>query len=190
MVPENVKLCECGCGKPTGIAARSRSKYGVVAGEPRRFLQYHHLNVRNRMKGEANPLWKGGIKMHNGRVTLYDTAPGYVGPTQYEYEHRLVVEKILGKRLPARAVVHHVDEDRRNNYPDNLVVCENDSYHRLLHMRSRAYKACGDANFRKCVLCKQYDNTDNMRYQKSRSYVHDKCKTDYDRIRRQTKENP
>jgi len=58
--------------------------------------------------------------------------------------------------------VHHVDEDRENNKRNNLVVCEDDAYHFLLHRRMRALKACGHVSWIKCDFCKQYDDPKNM----------------------------
>ena len=41
----------------------------------------------------------------------------------YIAEHRLVCEKKLGRRLKKTEVVHHINDDRGDNSPDNLVVC-------------------------------------------------------------------
>ena len=59
---------------------------------------------------------------------------------KWEYEHRLVAEKALGKPLPPDAVIHHVDGDSMNNRPSNLVVCPDQGYHRLLHIRMKEYE--------------------------------------------------
>lgn len=40
----------------------------------------------------------------------------------YAYEHRLVMEKKLGRRLKPDELVHHDDENPANNHPDNLFV--------------------------------------------------------------------
>lgn len=50
-------------------------------------------------------------------------------------EHLLIAERALGHRLPKGAVVHHFDGNKRNNARTNLVICEDQSYHRLLHRR-------------------------------------------------------
>ena len=65
-------------------------------------------------------------------------------------EHRLVAEAVLGTPLPSGAVVHH--------HGDTLVICEDQKYHMLLHVRMRALAACGDPNWRRCRKCKQYDS--------------------------------
>lgn len=38
-----VKLCECGCGKPAPIATGNHSKYGWIKGQAKRFIRGHWL---------------------------------------------------------------------------------------------------------------------------------------------------
>lgn len=76
--------------------------------------------------------------------------------------HVSVAEKALGKRLPKGAVVHHLDEDRLNNAPSNLVICQSTSYHALLHQRAAAFDDCGNASWRKCWVCQKYDDPKNL----------------------------
>lgn len=77
--------------------------------------------------------------------------------------HVEVAERALGHPLPKGAEVHHVDRNRHNNDPHNLVICPSTAYHRLLHIRADALDACGHADWRKCKYCKQYDAPENLR---------------------------
>lgn len=77
--------------------------------------------------------------------------------------HVTVAEFVLGKKLPIGAQVHHVDGNRLNNWPYNLVICQDAAYHRLLHQRTDALAACGHANWLKCKFCGQYDDPANLR---------------------------
>lgn len=72
--------------------------------------------------------------------------------------HARIAESVLGKPLPPSAVVHHVDGTRRNNAHSNLVICQDQSYHFLLHQRTSALKATGNVNARCCKYCKQWDD--------------------------------
>lgn len=102
--------------------------------------------------------WQGGVKIGSKgyRLIMTPEHPNADGQG-YVREHVLVAEKALGKYLPRKARVHHQDEDPTNNTPSNLVICENDKYHKLLHVRLRAYRATGNPNSRKCVICGKWD---------------------------------
>lgn len=67
--------------------------------------------------------------------------------------HRLRAERALGHPLPARSVVHHVNEqDWSATAP--LVICEDQGYHKFLHYRARIVKAGGNPNTEKiCSSC-------------------------------------
>lgn len=79
-----------------------------------------------------------------------------------QLEHVVVAERALGRKLPRGAEVHHVNEIKTDNSPSNLVICPNRQYHQMLHYRSRALDACGNANYCKCEYCKGYDDPANL----------------------------
>ena len=47
--------------------------------------------------------------------------------------HRVVAELMLGRPLKPGEVVHHIDGDKRNNEPKNLMVFENQAAHAQWH---------------------------------------------------------
>lgn len=72
------------------------------------------------------------------------------------YRHRIIAERALGKPLPKGAEVHHVDGDKRNDAPVNLVICQDRKYHNLLHVRARVIGAGGNPNAQRiCYVCKR-----------------------------------
>jgi hypothetical protein len=92
--------------------------------------------------------------------------PPSTNPRHYPYKngikaHILVATKALGRTLPERSHVHHVNENRQDYSNQNLVICQDKSYHRLLHYRSNAYNATGNADSRKCDYCKQWELPDS-----------------------------
>lgn len=93
-------------------------------------------------------------------------------------KHILVVESAMGKNLRLPAVVHHINGNKADNRASNLVVCNDTTYHMLLHARERARDACGDPNKRLCSFCKEYDFPENM-YPNGYSYRHSGCARQY-----------
>lgn len=80
----------------------------------------------------------------------------------YLPEHIAVVERAMGKPLVPPAQVHHVNRDRTDNRPPNLVACQDDAYHRILHMRQAAFDATGHADWRRCAYCGIHDDPHQM----------------------------
>jgi hypothetical protein len=83
-------------------------------------------------------------------------------------QHILIAEKVLGKYLPQKSIVHHIDGNGHNNENSNLVICENRAYHQLLHARQRAYNAVGDVQQRPCVVCGKYSPIIELSYRNGR----------------------
>lgn len=100
-----------------------------------------------------------------------------------DFDHIRICEKALGGSLPVGAVVHHVDGNPSNNSNTNLVICPDNTYHRLIHLRIKAVKATGNPNARKCRFCKQYDNPENLSIKPSGVH-HKKCMNKYYRDKR------
>jgi hypothetical protein len=101
----------------------------------------------------------------------------------YRYEHRALAERVVGHPLPTTVHIHHRDDNRRNNAPANLVICESASYHGLLHYRTRAYRATGDVHSLKCVFCKTWGLAPDLNGSHKWAY-HRRCATDYGSVRR------
>lgn len=89
--------------------------------------------------------------------------------------HVLIAEKALGKPLPIGAVVHHINEDKSDNTPSNLVICPSMKYHALLHARMDALEATGNANYRKCHICLSYDAPQHFQFVKDGRAHHAVC---------------
>lgn len=81
-------------------------------------------------RGEQSPSWKGGRRLtKDGYVLVYE--PSH--PGAYILEHRLVMEKKLGRALLSNEIVHHINGVRDDNRRENLVVLSSNNHpHRTL----------------------------------------------------------
>lgn len=172
---EAIKLCECGCGRLAPIVKETDKRFGYVKGLPFRFIQGHASRIKT---GELSSNWKGGERIGSqGYLLVY--APEH--PRQSDncvYAHILESEKALGKPLPPGAVIHHYSKTQ-------LVICNDQGYHMLLHRRTRALRACGHGSWRRCWICRQWDDPENMTIcVKSGSTYHRLCFNNYQRGKR------
>lgn len=60
------------------------------------------------------------------------------------HEHRVVAEQMLGRKLCPGEVVHHIDGNKRNNKPENLMVFASQADHARYHAAIAKQKG-GDA---------------------------------------------
>lgn len=144
------------------------------------------LKNESSLKGKKSYNWKGG-KTINARGYILRHDPHNGKAANYTKEHILIVEAVLGKKLPLFAVVHHFDGNTFNNNNSNLIICENQSYHILLHQRQRALRDSGNANMLKCSICKKYDFPKNMYILPNGQGRHRKCHSVYESTRKAKK---
>lgn len=74
--------------------------------------------------GNNNPRWNGGkhLKHSTGYIEIKCPSHPYADKRGYVYEHRLVMEKHIGRYLLPEEIVHHKDLNKTNNDISNLQI--------------------------------------------------------------------
>lgn len=97
-----------------------------------------YCSVKCRDKGEVgarSPAWKGGRQKHGRYIKIL------VGKNKREFEHRLVMEKRLGRKIKKGEVIHHINGDGRDNRIKNLVLCKSPGVHTKKYHKQKGIKA-------------------------------------------------
>ena len=94
------------------------------------------LNNRNQLKGSEHKMWKGGVKKLHGYVLIYSPNHPNKDKQGYVREHRLVVEREIGRYLMKDEVIHHKNGLKNDNRLLNLEVISNQE-HSQIHQRKR-----------------------------------------------------
>lgn len=171
--------CNCGCGQETTVPTRTDRALGMVKGRPMLYVQGHSLR---RKKGEEPRRVVG-----DRYVRIYRPEHPNAKSDGCVYEHTLLASEALGGAVPDGAEVHHVNGDGTDNSRGNLVLCENQAYHGLLHRRSRAMDGYGDPNAKKCWLCQSWDDPDHLVVRDGGGAYHSDCRYRYYRMKKDGK---
>lgn len=112
--------------------------------------------MASHLKGPENPNWKGGkVIASNGYVLIRVGTDHHLSDVRgYAYEHRVVAEKKIGRKLKRGEQVHHINRQKQDNRPENIEVMKGVKEHRSAH-RSPASKqrVPGEENYRIACEC-------------------------------------
>jgi len=97
-----------------------------------------HLETKSMTRsGPGNPFWKGGRTVtEHGYVLIRKPGHHLADVRGYVYEHRLVAEEKLGRRLGPNEEPHHINGIRSDNRPENIEICKTRAHH-FVHHRIR-----------------------------------------------------
>lgn len=120
---------ELGCSYSGVLYASRRFKIKIPHRFSHRFSPNKSTNIKKALKkkypngsfGELASNWRGGKRNFRGYITIY--SPDHPFNNQkYVFEHRLVMEKKLGRYLAKDEIVHHINGIKTDNRPENLQV--------------------------------------------------------------------
>jgi hypothetical protein len=74
--------------------------------------------------------WKGGRTSQGKYVRIKNRSHPNSNMLGYVYEHRLIIEKYLGRLLKRKETVHHINKNRKDNRLENLMLFTEDKFHK------------------------------------------------------------
>lgn len=87
-----------------------------------------HLN------GSKNPKWKGGIMIdQNGYMAFLRRDHPFAPVTGYVKRHKLIAELCLERYLLKREIIHHINENTKDDRPENLYLFLDSAGHSAYH---------------------------------------------------------
>lgn len=119
---------------------------------------------KGRPFGTRNKKWKGGRFVNSlGYIKIL------MPDGKYQTEHRAVMELFLGRKLRKGEIVHHLNENKKDNRIENLKLLPSQSEHLKYHtpkestknkisssLRGRVFSAKHRANLRKAAIKRKY----------------------------------
>ena len=115
------KISKANTGRPSVLKGK------IATEKTKQKMKTNHADV----SGSNNPAWKGGRRLNNYILIYIPEHPNNI--KGYVQEHRLIMEKLIGRYLNNSEVVHHIDNNKHNNIPTNLLLFPTNGNHSSFH---------------------------------------------------------
>lgn len=89
--------------------------------------------------GPKSPFWKGGLTMSAGGYLVFTKSKGN-GENAGRALHSVIAEESAGRKVMPNEHVHHIDENKLNNHPDNLQIMTASEHARLHAIKNKLGK--------------------------------------------------
>lgn len=93
-------------------------------------------------KGKLPNNYKGSSITEGYRIIYMPNHPFAFNKKRYVREHRLVIEKHIGRYLTEKEAVHHINGNRLDNRIENLMLFSNDGAHLNYELGNKFQKEC------------------------------------------------
>jgi hypothetical protein len=103
---------------------------------------------RRKYRRENHPNWKGGKRVNSaGYVEVRLPDHHRARKNGYVFEHIIVAEEKIGRKLQKNEHVHHINEVKTDNSPSNLMVIDIAEHSRIHGVGKRT------GVYKKCIIC-------------------------------------
>lgn len=130
------------------ISKETRSKISInhadVSGNRNPMFGKHHSQetkdkISKKLKGKCTRekchFWNGGVyTTPSGYIMVFKPDHPNCNLSGYVREHRLIMEKKIGRYLTKDEIVHHINGEKKDNNIDNLEIT-NRGFHNKIHLR-------------------------------------------------------
>lgn len=132
-------------------------------------------NASQNLTGDKRYNYKGNSIHTEGYILIKVPGHPYAHKqTKYVPEHRLIMEKKLGKFIDPKIYhIHHIDGNKKNNSENNLTVVTPEEHRRL----EEGWKKVGNSWWKTCRGCKIYLKVCSLNfYKRSTGRLLPRCK--------------
>lgn len=105
---------------------------------PERYKEFRDISIFSKIVSESNKKLNPERMTPEVREKLHNSQTGKGHKNTYvkyygRHLHRIIAEEILGRPLKKGEVVHHIDGNKKNNNPSNLMIFKSQSEHAKWH---------------------------------------------------------
>lgn len=126
-------------GHPVTPETRAKLRVAFV-GRPKtqEFKDRVSMTLRAKLpNGQFHHAWRGGLwKHHSGYVYVYRSDHPHHDKDKYIKRSHAIMESVLGRILNPGEVVHHLNEVKDDDRPENLMLFSCDGEHQKFHIQN------------------------------------------------------